>query len=156
MVEKISKISASAAPIATRIEHSISVAEPEIAWAARRQAEIDEGLEDRRKSGEHLHPESNAEDADSRHLDLHHSESPEQTDDAEKLSALEALEDACEDAGVPCAVIGVVGGDTIKFVDVEEWEADRFDGLSEVALADLRRAHEAFLPELMGADGALA
>jgi len=86
LVEKISKISASAAPIATRIEHSISVAEPEIAWAARRQAEIDEGLEDRRKSGEHPHPESNAEDAGSRHLDLHHSESPEQTDDAEKLS----------------------------------------------------------------------
>ncbi|GAA4011052.1 phosphoribosylformylglycinamidine synthase subunit PurL [Sphingomonas swuensis] len=77
-------------------------------------------------------------------------------DDAEALSALEALEDACEEAGVPCAVIGVVGGDSLKFVDVEEWEADRFDGLSEVALADLRRAHEAFLPELMGADGALA
>ena len=86
MVEKISKISASAAPIATRVQHSISVAEPEIAWAARRQAEIDEGLEDRRKSGEHPHPENDAESADSRHLDLHHSENSEQTDDAEKLS----------------------------------------------------------------------
>lgn len=86
MVEKVSKISASAAPAATRVEHSISIAEPEIAWAARRQAEIDEGLEDRRKSGEHALHESEAEDADSRHLDLHHSESGEQTDDAEKLS----------------------------------------------------------------------
>ena len=52
--------------------------------------------------------------------------------------------------------MGAVGGDTLKFVDVEEWEADRFDGLSEVALTDLRRAHEAFLLELMGAEGALA
>jgi phosphoribosylformylglycinamidine synthase len=76
--------------------------------------------------------------------------------DDEDLAALDALEDACEEAGVGCAVIGAVGGDTIKFVDVEEWEADRFDGLSEVSLTDLRRAHEAFLPELMGADGALA
>ncbi|WP_300972830.1 phosphoribosylformylglycinamidine synthase subunit PurL [Sphingomonas sp. LHG3406-1] len=77
-------------------------------------------------------------------------------DDQDELNALNALEDACEEAGVGCAIIGAVGGDTIKFVDVEEWEADRFDGLSEVSLADLRRAHEAFLPELMGTDGALA
>ena len=67
-----------------------------------------------------------------------------------------ALVTACEEAGITCAIIGAVGGDTLKFVDVEEWEADRFDGLSEIALADIRRAHEAFLPELMGADGALA
>jgi len=86
LVEKISKISASAAPIATRVQHSISVAEPEIAWAARRQAEIDEGLEDRRKSGGNAQPENDAADAGSRHLDLHPSENLEQTDDAEKLS----------------------------------------------------------------------
>jgi phosphoribosylformylglycinamidine synthase len=76
--------------------------------------------------------------------------------DDEELKALDALEDACEEAGVSCAIVGVTGGDTIKFVDVEEWEADRFDGLSEVSLSELRSAHEAFLPDLMGADGALA
>jgi phosphoribosylformylglycinamidine synthase len=76
--------------------------------------------------------------------------------DDEGLEALDALEQACEEAGVSCAIVGVTGGDTIKFVDVEEWEADRFDGLSEVSLASLRTAHEAFLPALMGADGALA
>jgi phosphoribosylformylglycinamidine synthase len=76
--------------------------------------------------------------------------------DDEGLEALDALEQACEEAGVSCAIVGVTGGDTIKFVDVEEWEADRFDGLSEVSLSELRSAHEAFLPDLMGADGALA
>jgi phosphoribosylformylglycinamidine synthase len=76
--------------------------------------------------------------------------------DDEGLEALDALEQACEEAGISCAIVGVTGGDTIKFVDVEEWEADRFEGLSEVSLASLRTAHEAFLPGLMGADGALA
>ena len=76
--------------------------------------------------------------------------------DDEDLMAVNALEDACQEAGVSCAIIGTVGGDTIKFVDVAEWEADRFDGLSEVTLADLRVAHEGFFPKLMGTDAALA
>ncbi|HET9458881.1 MAG TPA: phosphoribosylformylglycinamidine synthase subunit PurL [Sphingomicrobium sp.] len=77
-------------------------------------------------------------------------------DDEDELSYLGALEDACEDAGVQCAVVGAVGGDTLKFLDVKEWEANRFEGLAEISLADLRAAHEGFFPRLMGADAALA
>ena len=72
--------------------------------------------------------------------------------DDEQLTALNALEDACEEAGVQCAIIGAVGGDGLKFVDVKEWEADRFEGLAEVALADLRAAHEGFFPKLMSGE----
>jgi phosphoribosylformylglycinamidine synthase len=49
-----------------------------------------------------------------------------------------------EAAGVPAARIGETGGDAIAL------------GGGSVALADLRRAHEGFLPALMGADAALA
>ena len=76
--------------------------------------------------------------------------------DDEQLAALSALEDECEAAGIQCAIIGAVGGDSLKFVDVTEWENDRFDPLAEIRLADLRDAHEGFFPTLMGADAALA
>jgi len=72
--------------------------------------------------------------------------------DDEQLSALTALEEACDAAGVQCAIIGAVGGDSIKFVDVKEWEADRFEGLAEVSLGQLRAAHEGFFPKLMNGE----
>ena len=76
--------------------------------------------------------------------------------DDENLAALSALEDACEDAGVQCAIIGTVAGSSLKFVDVKEWEADRFEGMAEVSLDDLRAAHEGFFPALMGGGLAVA
>ena len=76
--------------------------------------------------------------------------------DDENLAALSALEDACEDAGVQCAIIGTVAGSSLKFVDVKEWEADRFEGMAEVSLDDLRAAHEGFFPTLMGGELAVA
>ena len=76
--------------------------------------------------------------------------------DDENLAALSALEDACEDAGVQCAIIGTVAGSSLKFVDVKEWEADRFEGMAEVALNELRAAHEGFFPGLMGGELAVA
>ena len=76
--------------------------------------------------------------------------------DDEHLAALSALEDACEDAGVQCAIIGTVAGSSLKFVDVKEWEADRFEGMAEVSLDNLRSAHEGFFPTLMGGGLAVA
>ena len=76
--------------------------------------------------------------------------------DDENLAALSALEDACEDAGVQCAIIGTVAGSSLKFVDVKEWEADRFEGMAEVSLDNLRAAHEGFFPTLMGGGLAVA
>jgi phosphoribosylformylglycinamidine synthase II len=52
--------------------------------------------------------------------------------------------DAAEKAGVEFALIGFTGGDTLRF------------GETSVSLASLRRAHEGFFPDLMGADAALA
>jgi phosphoribosylformylglycinamidine synthase len=46
--------------------------------------------------------------------------------------------------------LGVTGGDAIVFDLVDR------GGVHRIGLGDLRHAHEAFLPELMGADGALA
>jgi phosphoribosylformylglycinamidine synthase len=46
--------------------------------------------------------------------------------------------------------VGVTGGDSIIFDLVDR------GGAQKLSLADLSAAHEAFLPELMGADGALA
>jgi phosphoribosylformylglycinamidine synthase len=46
--------------------------------------------------------------------------------------------------------VGTVEGDALVFDLVGR------GGEQRVTLANLRRAHEAFLPELMGADGALA
>lgn len=40
MVEKIAKVSSSAPSAATRIDHSVSIAEPDIAWVAKRQSSI--------------------------------------------------------------------------------------------------------------------
>ena len=74
----------------------------------------------------------------------------------ENLAALSALEDACEDAGVQCAINGTVAGSSLKFVDVKEWEADRFEGMAEVSLDNLRAAHEGFFPTLMGGELAVA
>jgi phosphoribosylformylglycinamidine synthase len=68
----------------------------------------------------------------------------------ELVDALNALENACEEAGIECVDIGVVGGVTLKFLDVKEWKAGRFNGLAEIPLADLRAAHEGFFPKLMG------
>ncbi|MBO9198444.1 hypothetical protein J5277_30435 [Rhizobium sp. 16-449-1b] len=44
MVEKISKLSPTAPSNATRIDQSVSVAEPDIAWVANRQSVIDAAL----------------------------------------------------------------------------------------------------------------
>jgi hypothetical protein len=44
MVEKISKISSTVPSNATRIDQSVSVAEPDIAWVANRQTVIDTAL----------------------------------------------------------------------------------------------------------------
>ena len=52
--------------------------------------------------------------------------------------------------GVPAEKIGNTGGNTIKL------DVLAYPGSGEVALADLRRAHEGFFPALMGADAALA
>lgn len=43
MVEKISKVASPAASLATRIETSISPAEPDVAWVAERQSAINDG-----------------------------------------------------------------------------------------------------------------
>jgi phosphoribosylformylglycinamidine synthase len=48
-------------------------------------------------------------------------------------------------ARVPCTVVGFTGGDSLHIA-----------GHAGVTLDTLRRAHESFLPDLMGADGALA
>jgi hypothetical protein len=40
MVEKVSKVSSATASAAARIDASISLAEPDIAWVAKRQSEI--------------------------------------------------------------------------------------------------------------------
>jgi len=56
MVEKISKLSPTAPSNATRIDQSVSVAEPDIAWVANRQSAIDaafcEAKTDRLVTGE--------------------------------------------------------------------------------------------------------
>jgi hypothetical protein len=44
MVEKISKVSSTASSAATRIDHSVSIAEPDIAWVAERQSAINANL----------------------------------------------------------------------------------------------------------------
>ncbi len=44
MVEKIAKVSSSAPSAATRIDHSVSIAEPDIAWVAKRQSAINAEL----------------------------------------------------------------------------------------------------------------
>lgn len=43
MVEKISNVSSPAASAGTRIETSISLAEPDVAWVAERQSAINDG-----------------------------------------------------------------------------------------------------------------
>jgi phosphoribosylformylglycinamidine synthase len=55
-----------------------------------------------------------------------------------------------EQWGVPCRWVGMTGGDTILIGD------SRGTGFGEISLDALRRAHEGFLPKLMGPDAALA
>jgi phosphoribosylformylglycinamidine synthase len=66
------------------------------------------------------------------------------TDQPERVRELAA---AAQLFSIP---VGITGGDAIAFDLVDR------GGEQRVSLADLRTAHEAFLPELMGADGALA
>ena len=55
-------------------------------------------------------------------------------------------------AGVSCRYVGRIGGDTICVGDMPGASGN----FADIPLADLRAAHEGFLPRLMGADGALA
>jgi len=55
-----------------------------------------------------------------------------------------SLVNAAEKAGIGCARLGLTEGSAIKVAECD------------VALADLRRAHEGFFPKLMGPDAALA
>lgn len=76
MVDKVSAISSTAAPLATRIQHSVSIAEPEIAWAATRQAAInaDQPLRHVARDAPNEHRAYDGEDLGDRHLDHHHSQ----------------------------------------------------------------------------------
>jgi phosphoribosylformylglycinamidine synthase len=62
------------------------------------------------------------------------------------------LERAIEE-GIPCAEFGLTGGDAIGVLDVNDKVTF---GTHYIPLADLRRAHEGFFPNLMGSDAALA
>jgi hypothetical protein len=92
VVDKISRVSATAATAATQIQHSTSVAEPDVAWAADRQAAIDEALHRRHGSGGHRPSPAEETEEDggnaSRHLDLHATEQSATGDesDEERLS----------------------------------------------------------------------
>jgi phosphoribosylformylglycinamidine synthase len=67
---------------------------------------------------------------------------------AEDYRALEAA----QTAGIPCRYLGRVGGDSISIGDMPGTSGN----FANIALADLRAAHESFFPKLMGADAALA
>jgi phosphoribosylformylglycinamidine synthase len=54
------------------------------------------------------------------------------------------------DSGIGCCPIGWTGGETVA-LDTQSTRS-----VHEVALTDLRAAHEGFFPKLMGADAALA
>ena len=66
---------------------------------------------------------------------------------------LELAENARK-AGIAVTRLGLTGGRSISFVD--EDQSDEPIAHLEVPLERLRAAHEAFLPDLMGADGPLA
>jgi len=44
MVDRLSPVSSTAAPAATRVDQSFSLAEPDVAWTAERQSAINEGF----------------------------------------------------------------------------------------------------------------
>jgi len=68
MVEKISKVSSTASSAATRIDHSVSIAEPDIAWVAERQSAINANLFS--PASKHMpHDEHRASGGDAGHLE---------------------------------------------------------------------------------------
>jgi phosphoribosylformylglycinamidine synthase len=67
-------------------------------------------------------------------------------------SEFEAVRELAATAGVPFWYVGMTQGDSLR--DDGDMAERRFR--LNVELADLRRAHEGFFPNLMGADAALA
>lgn len=76
MVERVTPTAATAASEATRVNHSVSLAEPDIAWAAARQSAINAGLARENAMHPASEPLSSGQDGDDhdladRHLDHH-------------------------------------------------------------------------------------
>jgi phosphoribosylformylglycinamidine synthase len=66
--------------------------------------------------------------------------------------------EAAKAAGRPCRILGKTGGTTIRFLEIGAYhfelgtQDDLQPGATEVAVSDLRRAHEGFFPSLMGGE----
>jgi hypothetical protein len=90
MVDKISRISATSASAATRVETSISLAEPDIAWVAERQSAINAAVSEHVNMRHPSEPnpsdeDGRSDDASARHLDLCSSQKQDD-EDGERLS----------------------------------------------------------------------
>jgi phosphoribosylformylglycinamidine synthase len=68
------------------------------------------------------------------------------------------VEEAAKSAGVACVQIGTTGGPTLRLGEMRAFAQQQwtFGAASKVSLADLRRAHEGFFPQLMRRELAVA
>jgi hypothetical protein len=90
MVERVSRISSTASSQAARVDRSISLAEPDLAWAAERQSVISKGLERHRDAdpkGRSEHNRSNSHEGSlSDRLPNHPSATDQENDRAAELN----------------------------------------------------------------------
>jgi phosphoribosylformylglycinamidine synthase subunit PurL len=64
------------------------------------------------------------------------------------------IEEAAQAAGLPCCAIGETGGTAIRFLEDKALAGGEWIRMprSEASLAELRRSHEGFFPNLMGGE----